>query len=174
MAKVIGGDKLITRLQNITRSINKASVVEVGFFAGATYPSTRRPVLRKKYSKRKSKGIEGALPGVSGGVSVPMIAAIQEFGAPRAGIPPRPFFRTMVREKQGEWPQAIADLLRANNYDAKKTLEQTGIAIKGQLQVSINEWTDPPLKPATIARKGFAKPLIDTAHLINSVDYEVK
>jgi hypothetical protein len=42
------------------------------------------------------------------------------------------------------------------------------------LQQSIRDTNDPPLAQATIARKGFAKPLIDTSVMINSVDYEVE
>jgi hypothetical protein len=30
------------------------------------------------------------------------------------------------------------------------------------------------LKPATIRRKGFAKPLVDTGHMLNSIDHEVE
>ena len=30
------------------------------------------------------------------------------------------------------------------------------------------------LAESTIARKGFAKPLVETGHMLNSVDYEVK
>jgi hypothetical protein len=103
-----------------------------------------------------------------------MIAAIQEFGAPSRGIPPRPFFRNMIKAKSGEWPKAIAALLKANNYDARRTLMLTGEAIAGQLRQSIVDTNSPPLKPATIKRKGFAKPLIDTSVMINSIDYEVK
>jgi hypothetical protein len=47
-------------------------------------------------------------------------------------------------------------------------------AIAGQLRESIIKTNAPPLSPRTIARKGFAKPLIDTSHMINSVDYEVR
>ena len=51
---------------------------------------------------------------------------------------------------------------------------QVGALIAGQLQKSINETNNPPLSPRTIARKGFDKPLIDTGHMWNSVNFEVK
>ncbi len=80
----------------------------------------------------------------------------------------------MIAAKSGEWPAAVGDLLVANNYDAAKTLDLTGVAIKGQLQQSIKDLVSPPLKPATIAAKGFDKPLIDTGFMLRSVDYVVK
>lgn len=142
-----GGDKLQARLTEIARNANKAATVKVGFLENATYPD---------------------------GTSVGMVAAIQEFGAPGAGIPPRPFFRNMVADKAAEWPDGIAQALVASNYDAEKALGIVGAAIEGQLRQSIVDTNEPPLKPATIRRKGFAKPLIDTSHMINSIDSEVE
>jgi hypothetical protein len=97
-----------------------------------------------------------------------------EFGSPEAGIPPRPFMRNMVAEKSGEWPEAIAETLKTNEYDVPKSLGQVGEAIAGQLRVSIAEFSSVPLKPETIKKKGFDKQLVDTGHLLASVDYEVK
>jgi len=147
MATIRGGKKLGPLLNKIAVSASGATKVKIGFMANATYPD---------------------------GKSVALIAAIQEFGAPSRNIPPRPFFRTMVQEKSPEWPSAIRSLLKANDYDAKKTLEMTGLAIQGQLQQSIRDWTTPPNAPSTIARKGFNKPLIDTSHMLNSVTYVVE
>lgn len=103
-----------------------------------------------------------------------MIAAIQEFGAPAAAIPPRPFFRNMVASKSDEWPDGVAQALVSSNYDAEKALGIVGAAIEGQLKQSIIDTNEPALKPATVARKGFDKPLIDTSNMINSVDSEVE
>jgi hypothetical protein len=64
-------------------------------------------------------------------------------------------------------------LLVANGYDATLTLRQTGEAVAGQLRQSIVDTNDPPLAESTIKRKGFDKPLIETGHLFNSVDFEV-
>lgn len=147
MATISGGEKLQKALAGMSRSLGNASVVNVGFLAGATYP---------------------------GGKPVAMIAAIQNWGAPRAGVPARPFFTNMVRAKKAEWPKAIAGLLKSTNYDALRTLQLTGEAIAGQLRTSIIETNAPALKPATIARKGHAKPLVASGLLLGSVEYEVK
>ena len=103
-----------------------------------------------------------------------MIAAIQEFGAPSVGIPPRPFFRNMIAAKQSEWAPALKIQLKANGYNGPQALDILGAAIAGQLRQSVIDTNSPPLKPTTIRRKGFAKPLIDTSVMINSIDHEVK
>lgn len=146
MAKISGGAKLERALRDLATKIANPATLKVGFLEGASYPD---------------------------GTSVPLVAAIQEYGAPKVGIPPRPFFRNMIAAKSGEWPAAIAGLLKANNMDAVKTLNLTGEAIAGQLKQSVIDTNEPPLAPATVARKGFDKPLIDTGVMINSIGYEV-
>ncbi len=170
MATIRGGDKLQSALARLTINIKRPGTLRVGFLEGATYPSGQRPALRARYKKRRAKG---AIKGVAGGLPVAMIAAIQEFGALRAGIPPRPFMRNTIAAKSSEWPKAIANLLKQTNYDGRKTLELTGMTIAGQVRQSIIDTNSPPLKPATVKRKGFAKVLVDTGHLLASVDYEV-
>lgn len=147
MVAVKGGALLARRLGEIAQKLGSDPTLSVGFLEGATYPD---------------------------GTSVPMVAAIQEFGAPARNIPPRPFFRSMIAEKSPAWGRAIADLLDETDYDAVRTLEMVGMGIKGQLQQSIRDLTAPPLKPSTVSRKGFDKPLIDTSVMINSVDYVVE
>lgn len=142
-----GGDKLEAELQRMAGAVTSAETVKVGFLAGATYPN---------------------------GTPVAMIAAIQNWGAPRAGIPPRPFFSNMIAAKSPEWGPATGALLIANDYDAAKTLAQVGEAVSGQLRQSIIDTNAPPLAASTVARKGFDKPLVDTGVMLNSIDYEVK
>lgn len=146
MASVKGGDKAVKAIYELARKLARPLTLQVGFLENATYPD---------------------------GTSVALVAAIQNYGAPRANIPPRPFFSNMVRDKSPEWPDAIKKLLIQENYDVVRALELAGEAIKGQLQQSIRDTNSPPLRPATIARKGFAKPLIHTSNMINSVAYRV-
>lgn len=147
MAQFRGGDKFEKALAHIAANLDRGAVARVGFLENAKYPD---------------------------GKPVAMIALIQDMGAPGAGIPPRPFFRNMIAAKQKEWPPAIATLLRENNYNVERALGIAGAAIAGQLRQSIIDTNSPPLAPSTIRRKGFAKPLIDTSHMINSVDFEVE
>lgn len=123
MVKITGGDKLASALAELSKNVSKASSVNVGFLAGSTYPD---------------------------GTSVAAVASFQEFGAPKVGIPPRPFFRSMIQAKSPEWGPAIGDLLNANQFDAQKTLGQAGEAIKGQLQQSIIDTSSPALSPVTL------------------------
>jgi hypothetical protein len=147
MATIRGGNIFTSFIQNITGAVTKSSVVDVGFLEDATYPD---------------------------GTQVALVAAVQEYGSSARGIPPRPFFRNMIAAKQGGWPDAAKGLLVDNNYDATKTLQKLGEGIKGQLQESISSFDGAPLSPATIKAKGFDKQLIDTGHMLDSVDYRVK
>ena len=147
MATLSGGKKLVEALNRMAAKVKEPAVLRVGFLEGARYPD---------------------------GTPVAMIAAIQDFGAPSRGIPPRPFFRNMIADKSPEWPNAIATLLKHNDFDAKKTLMQTGEAIAGQLRESITTFVGAPLKPATIRRKGSEKQLVDSGVMLASVDFEVK
>jgi hypothetical protein len=146
MATISGGEKAAKAIADLVAKLGQNKTLRVGFLEKAKYPD---------------------------GTPVAMVAAIQDFGAPSVGIPPRPFFRNMVKNKSKEWPAAVAGLLQSTNNDLDKTLRLTGEAIKGQLQQSIIDTNAPPLKPATIKRKGSSKPLVDTGHMLNSIDYEV-
>lgn len=143
-ATIKGGEKLKKALGEIGRQLSGPSTVRVGFLARATYPN---------------------------GLPVALVAAWNEFGTKK--MPARPFFRNMIAAKKNEWPKGIATQLKATNYDVRKTLELTGMAISGQLRQSIIDTNSPPLALSTIARKGHSKPLVDTGHMIGSVDYEV-
>lgn len=134
-------------MRELAAKVSRPATLRVGFLERSTYPT---------------------------GQSVAMIAAINEFGAPSRGQPPRPFFRNMIAKYKGEWPKAIGDLLKANDWDAERALDIAGAAIAGQLRQSITDFYGVPLKPATIARKGFDKQLINSAHMLQSVDHEVK
>lgn len=147
MAKVTGGDKFDKVLKEISEQLGGDRVLRVGFLENATYPD---------------------------GTSVALVAAIQNYGAPSRNIPPRPFFSNMVKDKSEGWPAAIALNLKETEYDVDKTMQLVGEGIAGQLRQSIIDTNFPPLAESTIARKGFPKPLVDTGHMLNSIDFEVK
>jgi len=142
-----GGAAVERALLDIAKRIGKAGTVRAGFLEGAQYPD---------------------------GTSVPMVAAIQNFGAPGAGIPARPFFSNVVEQGKHKWPVVIAKVAAATNYDGEKTMQYLGEYIVSQIQQSIRDTNAPALKAATANRKGFPKPLIDTSVMINSAGYEIK
>ena len=147
MASRRNGARLITALNRIRSRIRDRNLkLRVGFLEGATYPD---------------------------GTSVPLVAFIQDSGSTARNIPPRPFFRNMIANKSHEWPDALRGFLQATDYDGRRSLELLGEGIAGQLRQSIVDTNLPPLAPATIQRKGFDKPLVDTGHMLNSVNKEV-
>ena len=146
MVTISGGDKLEAALKELSKNVTKGATLSVGFQGGKTYDD---------------------------GTLVAMVAAIQEFGAPARNIPPRPFFRHMIATKSDEWGPALGGLLVENNYDAKAALGTLGQGIEAQLVQSINDTNSPPLAPATIARKGSDKPLVDTGLMRNSITSRV-
>lgn len=106
------------------------------------------------------------------GTPVAYVAAIHEFGAPKAGIPPRPFMRPAIADNGPEWmkhfEEGAAACLRGET-DARTVLESVALVAAGDVSKKIKAVTAPGLKPATIKRKGFAKPLVDTGQMAQSV-----
>lgn len=127
MPTMKGGATFRAVLSKMAAKLSQPGTVRIGFLENSTFPD---------------------------GTSIPMVAAIQEFGAPRAHIPPRPFFRTMIAEKSPEWPDAIAGLLKSTNYDVNRTLAMMGEGIAGQLRESIIKLQAPPLSPVTVMLRG--------------------
>ena len=117
--------------------------VDVGFLEGATYPD---------------------------GTPVAAVAFWDEYGS---SGPPRPFFRNMIAAESPSWPDKVAALAKSTGDDGPKILALMGEDIQGALIQSINDFTTPALAESTIKRKGFAKPLIDTGHMVNSTGYVV-
>lgn len=160
MASGKGGGKLAGFLNRMASRLESGKFVKSGFLKTATYPD---------------------------GTPVAMIAAIQNYGAPGAGIPPRPFFSNMVKDNSHGWGVAVAKNLKAANYDADRALDRVGEGIDGQLRQSIKDTNDPPLAPSTLRARGYtgkafdpkdrstfgAKPLVDTGILLGSIDHEV-
>ncbi len=131
-----GGEKLGEFLKQMAASLETGAAVRVGW-PGASDPG-----------EAEGDGEKGAT--YPNGTPVATVAALQEFGAPRAGIPPRPFFRTMITDKSGGWGAAVAANLKATDYDAAKTLGIVGQGIADQLQESIRNLDEPALSPVTL------------------------
>jgi len=146
MAELSGGDRLEAFLAEMAEKVTDPATLHVGFLEGATYPD---------------------------GTPVALVAAVQNFGSPAMGIPPRAFFTNMIIEKSPGWGEKLGRILKQNGYRARASLELMGEGIAGQLRQSIVDTIAPPLSPATIQAKGFDKPLVDTGHMLNSVDKEV-
>lgn len=143
---VTGGEAMRRYLEDLAQRLGAGKVLRVGFLEGATYPD---------------------------GEPVATIAAANEFGRPENNQPPRPFFRQAINENRSRWTKGFGVLLEQGR-PLEQAMALTGEVMRGDIQASIRKLTDPALAEATIARKGFDKPLIDTSHMLNSVDYEVR
>ncbi|MBF5091284.1 hypothetical protein F1640_14950 [Novosphingobium sp. NBM11] len=118
MAEIIGGGKFEQVLSALGERLGKKVQVNVGFLDSASYPDKD--------------------------INVPTVAAINNFGAPEAGIPARPFFSNMIAENSGEWADKFATVLKSCNYDTDQALELMGNGMMGQLIESIVNTDSPP------------------------------
>jgi hypothetical protein len=123
LASVKGGNVLAAKLKATKGKLSPPLAVQVGFLEKAKYPD---------------------------GTSVAMVAAIQEFGAPKAGIPPRPFFRSMIAKNKAAWPKQIAKFIKDNDYNAREALNAMGQVIEGELRQSIVDTMAPTLSQVTL------------------------
>jgi len=124
----------------------------------------------------------GATKGNSEGIPVAKVARINEFGATIASgkktivIPARPFMR-------GAWLKFRADSKKIQANIAKKMLEKIltadqalgaiGLILEGYIAGSIRDGGWQGNADATVAKKGFDKPLIDTGHMFKTVASKV-
>ena len=145
---VKGGNKLKRAIRKGKQAKGVKSV-EVGFFASAKYDS---------------------------GVPVTNVAAIHNFGAPKAGIPARPFFTLAIeRIRAGEVDKVLASIDPQSMVVTDSIADLIGEETQAIIKEEITNLRTPPLKPATIERrkKKSSNPLVDTSVLINAVVWKV-
>ena len=145
---VEGGARLDKYLRELAVRLGAGAEVSVGFLEGATYP------------------VE------DGGLPVAQVAFWNEFGTTKS--PPRPFFRNMIEDQAPTWAQKLGAAVRYTGYRARPALEILGADIRGHLVESINLLQEHPLAPYTVEKKGFAKPLIDTAVMVRAPAWVVR
>jgi hypothetical protein len=92
-------------------------------------------------------------------------------------IPMRSFIRSTMDEKSEEYHRKAGILIGRivdGSMDKHKALEIMGQVIQTDIQRKIDNMKYPPLKAATIRRKGSSALLIDTGLLRSSIRYVVK
>lgn len=105
---------------------------------------------------------------------VAQIAIWNEYGTER--IPPRPFMDITFNKYQNKWATQLEKLLVQNKFDLSKSLRLLGEIIRADIKITI-ETTDlyVPNAPSTQAKKGGVNsPLIDTGHMRDSIEYELR
>lgn len=148
-------------------------------------PVTRKPGAGGLTLKTMATALDG-LNGVTGktgwfetakyadGTPVAYVAAIQEFGAVAEGvlIPPRPTMRPAVADKGQEWMDLLgkgAVAVLKGQETPQSAMEKVALRAAGDVAKNIQALTSPPLAPSTIKAKGFAKPLVDTGLMLQSL-----
>lgn len=145
-----GGTKLNKYLRTLAVRLGEGGEASIGFLEGKTYPTE------------------------DGGLPVAQVALWQEFGTQgKHPIPPRTFFRNMIDEQSPTWARKLGQAARYSGYRARVTLEIVAADINGHLKESIKLLEDPPLSSYTVAKKGFAKPLIETGTMLDSTSWVV-
>ncbi len=152
-----GQKQLKRKMEQITRRFARTGTVKVGFFPNSTYPPRK---------------------GSSEPLYVAQVAAWQEYGTHDANgkqhIPPRPFMRTMARTYSPRWGALLASALQVTELDSEKALGIVAEKLKDQMVETIVKFDTPPNADATIEKKGFDDPLIDSGHMMRSVEAKVE
>jgi len=109
------------------------------------------------------------------GTPVAYVATIHEFGTDR--IPARPFMRPAVADHGREWIDKLGagakDVLNGH-ATGEGVLDLVANLAAANVAEKIRAVTSPPLSEATVKRKGFAKPLVDTGQMEQSVTGKVE
>lgn len=115
---------------------------------------------------------------------VVQIAAVHEFGAPKANIPERSFLRAAYDRDQAKIRELFDSEYLAildGRTTARRALTKIGAWFQARVRAYIVALKSPPLAPATEARKarlgrgggGVPTPLVDTGQMVDSVQFAV-
>ena len=109
-------------------------------------------------------------------MTVATLGVIHEFGSPANGIPARPFM-AQTYQKHGKaafsYMVRMARVVAEGKMDARTALNRVGVFYTGRVKDTLRNGTFVPNAPATIARKGSSKPLIDTGLMRASVTHVI-
>lgn len=101
------------------------------------------------------------------------LLSIHEHGTIDGRIPPRPLLSSIIKQEKSYLNQGFNEYIRLlsnnENDNAEKHLEKMAIYLEGRLveYFTNNNWK--PNAPSTIAKKGSARPLIDTGDLRRAI-----
>ena len=109
------------------------------------------------------------------------LAAIHEFGSPKAGVPERSFIRRTFNEPEGQ--KVLKDLYAklakkviTGRMKAEAAIELLGMKMQAMVKNRIlnGPGIPPPNAASTIEKKGSSRPLVDTGQLVGAITYEVR
>jgi hypothetical protein len=148
-----GADELVARIRSLRTTKAK---VRVGILSDA--PKKEREGATGKYSLLE-------------------VAAVHEFGAPRAGIPARSFVRGTIDERTEDiarLERAVLAKVVAGDIALKPALDAIGAKVAGWIQQRIAAGIEPALSAETAAKKKSSTPLVDTGQLRSAVTWLVE
>lgn len=107
------------------------------------------------------------------GLTIAKVARWNEFGT-KAGIPQRPFMRRTMMKHEKEWIETLKTIVQKEidkdkNINIDKALKKFGEIVKGDIQETILAGGFVKNAPATVKKKGFNMPLVDTGVMISSI-----
>lgn len=180
---------MLARHIQALKAIPDGITVEAGWFESARYmKGARWAVMARRASKAGKKDLakhyraKAKAEGDMAGVPVAYIARIQEFGARvKRGkstiiIPARPFMRgawSRFQQQRSAIQKNIAGKMAEGKIEPEQALAQIGMAMEGCIVESIKKGGWVANAPSTERKKGFNKPLIDTAQMWQSVSSKV-
>jgi hypothetical protein len=138
----------------------ESTTVKAGILEGATYPA--------RTLTNAATGAEMQDP--RAGMHVATIAAALEYG--NGQNHPRPFMQQTVAAEKAAWTESVVTLMR-NGSDPTTALRTVGQIMKEDIQRTINDWPADNSE-SWAAFKGFNKGLIQTSHLLNSVEAAIE
>jgi len=110
-------------------------------------------------------------------ITILEVGMINEFGSEAADVPERSFLRSTMREKEGEIVELEAEAaykVVMEQVPAHIALDRVGKITAEFVQRKIlDDRVPPPNAPATIAKKGFDHPLVESGVLAESITHRV-
>jgi hypothetical protein len=111
---------------------------------------------------------------------IALYALFNEYGAPAANVPPRPFLRATFAIRRDEIARFQAEMVkrvlagRLRPDTARRKIGEYLVSLVKEQIVKYGPFTFLPLRPATIRKKGGrTEPLIDSEHLLNAITYRI-
>lgn len=134
---------------------------------------------------RKGKALDGLLREFSGITGLKAVISMgeasayavhHEFGAPAANIPARPFIRPTFEENRdrylGSMKWSIARVLHGSRK-LEGELDRIGRIVADDIKMRIASTDSPANAEATIRKKGFDDPLIDSHTMVDAVTVKI-
>ena len=109
--------------------------------------------------------------------SIAAYAIHNEYGAPKANIPSRPFLRTSTDNNQAKYSRILAraysNMLATGQNDWTNTLNQLGVRARTDVIRNIMQGSWTPNREGTIKAKKSTRPLVDTGAMRNAIEWAI-